>query len=154
MTFEMSFGGTPSAMDLEDMYRQPYSGMAMQPYNGPPHSLPQGHQHYPRYWPQQQLLALYQPQPRAVLMMNHGNVPAPKQTESKPRLSKDEVELLEREFAKNPKPNSSIKRELAEQMAVEVPRINVGASMAVLCPHILTAIHRTGSRTDGQRRSR
>lgn len=49
---------------------------------------------------------------------------ASKQTEPKPRLAKDEVELLEREFAKNPKPNSSTKRELAEQMGVEVPRIN------------------------------
>jgi Homeodomain-containing transcription factor len=49
-----------------------------------------------------------------------------KPTEPKPRLAKDEVELLESEFAKNPKPSSSVKRELAEQMGVEVPRINVG----------------------------
>jgi hypothetical protein len=40
-------------------------------------------------------------------------------------LAKDEVDLLEREFSKNQKPSSSTKRELAEQMGVEVPRINV-----------------------------
>lgn len=57
--------------------------------------------------------------------MGQGNMHPSKQTEPKPRLAKDEVELLEREFAKNPKPNSSTKRELAEQMGVEVPRINV-----------------------------
>jgi hypothetical protein len=49
----------------------------------------------------------------------------PRQNEPKPRLAKDEVELLEREFAKNPKPNSSTKRDLAERMAVDVARINV-----------------------------
>ena len=59
-------------------------------------------------------------------MMSQGNMHPSKQTEPKPRLAKDEVELLEREFTKNPKPNSSTKRELAEQMGVEVPRINVG----------------------------
>jgi hypothetical protein len=60
-------------------------------------------------------------------MMNHGNVLPPKQTEPKPRLAKDEVELLEREFLKNPKPADTLKRELAEQMAVDVSRINVRA---------------------------
>lgn len=73
-------------------------------------------------------MALYQQhqQRAAAAMMGQGNMHPSKQTEPKPRLAKDEVELLEREFAKNPKPNSSTKRELAEQMGVEVPRINVG----------------------------
>lgn len=57
-------------------------------------------------------------------MVGPGSLHPSKQTEPKPRLAKDEVELLEREFAKNPKPNTSLKRELAEQMGVEVPRIN------------------------------
>ncbi|KAJ2905035.1 Rho GTPase-activating protein 27 [Zalerion maritima] len=47
-----------------------------------------------------------------------------KQLESKPRLSKDEVEALEAHFQRNPKPPSSVKRELAERMRVELPRIN------------------------------
>jgi len=51
-----------------------------------------------------------------------------KQAEPKPRLSKDEVELLEREFQKNPKPSSGRKREIAELLKVELPRINVRTS--------------------------
>jgi hypothetical protein len=47
-------------------------------------------------------------------------------TESKPRLSKEEVEVLEAEFQKNHKPNSSTKKALAESMRVDNARINVG----------------------------
>lgn len=46
-------------------------------------------------------------------------------TESKPRLSKDEVEVLEAEFQKNHKPSSSTKKALAESMRVDNARINV-----------------------------
>lgn len=46
-------------------------------------------------------------------------------TESKPRLSKEEVEILEAEFQKNHKPNSTIKKALAESMRVDNARINV-----------------------------
>jgi hypothetical protein len=45
-------------------------------------------------------------------------------TESKPRLSKEEVEVLEAEFQKNHKPNSSTKKALAESMRVDNARIN------------------------------
>ncbi|KAK5990426.1 hypothetical protein PT974_08694 [Cladobotryum mycophilum] len=45
-------------------------------------------------------------------------------TESKPRLSKEEVEILEAEFQKNHKPNSSTKKALAESMRVDHARIN------------------------------
>jgi hypothetical protein len=45
-------------------------------------------------------------------------------TESKPRLSKEEVEILEAEFQKNHKPNSTIKKALAESMRVDNARIN------------------------------
>lgn len=46
-------------------------------------------------------------------------------TETKSRLSKEEVEILEAEFQKNHKPNSSTKKALAEQMRVDNARINV-----------------------------
>ncbi|KAK0730479.1 hypothetical protein B0H67DRAFT_474435 [Lasiosphaeris hirsuta] len=116
-------------MDMEymDVYRRPYSANNMQNFNGQPqhgqlqHGQPQGHQ-YP-FW-NQHLLALYQQHQQRAAMLSQGGMHSSKQTEPKPRLAKDEVELLEREFAKNPKPNSSTKRELAEQMGVEVPRIN------------------------------
>lgn len=45
--------------------------------------------------------------------------------ENKPRLGKDEVDILEREFKKNPKPTTQTKRQLAEDMCVELPRVNV-----------------------------
>ena len=46
-------------------------------------------------------------------------------TETKPRLSKEEVEVLEAEFQKNHKPSSNTKKALAESMRVENARINV-----------------------------
>ncbi|CAK7228910.1 hypothetical protein SBRCBS47491_007069 [Sporothrix bragantina] len=49
---------------------------------------------------------------------------ATKQMDPKPRLGKDEVQLLENEFQKNPKPSSLRKREIAELLKVDNPRIN------------------------------
>jgi hypothetical protein len=46
-------------------------------------------------------------------------------TESKPRLSKEEVEKLEKIFQDNPKPSSSVKAHLADELGLERPRINV-----------------------------
>jgi len=42
------------------------------------------------------------------------------------KLGKDEVELLEAEFQRNAKPSSGRKREIAKQLRVDHPRINVG----------------------------
>lgn len=50
---------------------------------------------------------------------------AAKQVDPKPRLGKDEVQLLENEFQKNPKPSSLRKREIADLLKVDNPRINV-----------------------------
>jgi len=52
----------------------------------------------------------------------------PKWNETKPRLSKGEVEVLEREFNKNPKPTTQMKRQFAKDMGVELARINVKRS--------------------------
>lgn len=46
-------------------------------------------------------------------------------TESKPRLSKEEVQKLEKVFQENPKPSSSVKAQLADVLQLERPRINV-----------------------------
>ena len=105
-----------------DPFHRRYPGVPMQPYGSQQLAHPQEHQ-YP-YW--NQLMAYYQHQQRTAAIMGQGGMHLSKPTEPKPRLAKDEVELLEREFSKNPKPTSSTKRELAEQMGVEVPRINVG----------------------------
>lgn len=48
-----------------------------------------------------------------------------KANETKPRLGKDEVDILEREFKKNPKPTTQTKRQFAEEMGVDLARINV-----------------------------
>lgn len=48
-----------------------------------------------------------------------------KTNETKPRLGKDEVDILEREFQKNPKPSTQTKRQFAEDMGVDLARINV-----------------------------
>lgn len=45
--------------------------------------------------------------------------------ESKPRLSKEEVDQLEKVFQENPKPSSSLKAQLADRLGLERPRINV-----------------------------
>ncbi|OLN95865.1 Homeobox protein NOBOX [Colletotrichum chlorophyti] len=59
-------------------------------------------------------------------MMSRGflSTPGGKATDSKPRLAKDEVDRLEGEFQKNNKPNSSLKKQLAEEMRVDIARIN------------------------------
>jgi len=61
--------------------------------------------------------------------MQQQQMPMPattKTNETKPRLGKDEVDILEREFKKNPKPTTQTKRQFAEDMGVELARINVG----------------------------
>ena len=58
---------------------------------------------------------------------------ATKQMDPKPRLGKDEVQLLENEFQKNPKPSSLRKREIADILKVDNPRINVSQVKPLLC---------------------
>lgn len=52
-----------------------------------------------------------------------------KANETKPRLGKDEVDILEREFKKNPKPTTQVKRQFAEDMGVDLARINVSSTL-------------------------
>lgn len=62
-------------------------------------------------------------------------------TESKPRLTKEEVDRLEKEFRKNPKPSSSVKAGLAECLGLERARINVipfRSSLAVVVADFLS----------------
>ncbi|PHH59709.1 hypothetical protein CDD81_2655 [Ophiocordyceps australis] len=61
---------------------------------------------------------------RHLLTPQHPHHPMTRATESKPRLSKEEVEVLEAEFQKNHKPSSSVKKALAESMRVDNARIN------------------------------
>ncbi|KAI8963338.1 hypothetical protein F5Y11DRAFT_346679 [Daldinia sp. FL1419] len=64
----------------------------------------------------------YQPS-RNHLIADRGVLADPK-AESKPRLSKEEVEKLEKVFKENSKPSSSVKAQLADSLGLERPRIN------------------------------
>lgn len=125
------FSGAADLSAFGNQIQQPRQAYQFQrhPAQGPQNHMDpsQGHPRYP-YWSQSWMDACGQP-PRAVVVNggNIGGLHAPKQNEPKPRLSKEEVDSLEKEFLKNAKPNSSTKRELAERLQVEVPRINVCA---------------------------
>jgi hypothetical protein len=84
--------------------------------------ISQGIPHYAD--PQQDLrgyAAMAHRQPTAMMGMPHPQ----KTNETKPRLGKDEVDILEHEFKKNPKPSTQTKRQFAEDMHVDLARINV-----------------------------
>ncbi|KAM5351703.1 hypothetical protein ACJ41O_004426 [Fusarium nematophilum] len=109
---------------MENMgsYHQPqWSGWS---YHGPAsHS-----HHYPGYSQQLPSYAAYLPESMELYNAHQGhllhNHQMSRTTETKPRLSKEEVEILEAEFQKNHKPNSSTKKALAESMRVDNARIN------------------------------
>ncbi|KAF7555635.1 hypothetical protein G7046_g6491 [Stylonectria norvegica] len=73
---------------------------------------------YAAYLPES--MELYNAHQRQLVRHHHMS----RTTETKPRLSKEEVEVLESEFQKNHKPNSSTKKSLAESMRVDNARIN------------------------------
>lgn len=85
---------------------------------------------YPRYSQQLPSYAAYLPESMELYNTHQGHLlyqhHMSRTTETKPRLSKEEVEILEAEFQKNHKPNSSTKKALAESMRVDNARINVG----------------------------
>lgn len=47
------------------------------------------------------------------------------ETSTRPRLTKDQVDVLESQFQAQPKPNSNIKRQLAVQTKLTLPRVAV-----------------------------
>ncbi|KAI6564702.1 hypothetical protein MCOR04_009064 [Pyricularia oryzae] len=93
------------------------------------HQAQQRQQHgYPSYpYTNEHLMVLAQMQHQRTMMGQVHDAslsPTSKQDQPKPRLSKDEVDLLEKEFQKNHKPTSGRKREIAELLKVDLPRIN------------------------------
>jgi hypothetical protein len=48
---------------------------------------------------------------------------------SRPRLTKEQVDTLEAQFQAHPKPNSNIKRQLAVQTNLSLPRVAVGLNL-------------------------
>ncbi|OTB19697.1 hypothetical protein K445DRAFT_148660 [Daldinia sp. EC12] len=95
----------------------------------PAYSFPQGNAmqynespYHNTGFPGFQYIYGYQP-PRSHLIADRGVLADPK-AESKPRLSKEEVEKLETVFRENSKPSSSVKAQLADSLGLERPRIN------------------------------
>ncbi|KAF4465842.1 homeobox transcription [Fusarium albosuccineum] len=84
--------------------------------------------HYPRYSQQLPSYAAYLPESMELYNAHQGHLlhhhQMSRTTETKPRLFKEEVEVLEAEFQKNHKPNSTTKKALAESMRVDNARIN------------------------------
>ena len=54
------------------------------------------------------------------------------ESNSRPRLTHDQISELEREFAKKQKPSTEYKNNLADKMGVTRERINVGLTFSVL----------------------
>ncbi|TGJ80490.1 hypothetical protein E0Z10_g8276 [Xylaria hypoxylon] len=99
---------------------------------GSPYGYPQGQgatvtyadPQYPLHPAYSGLQYMYGYQPHRPPMMNDRGGICDGKTESKPRLSKEEVEKLEKVFQENPKPSSSVKAQLADGLGLERPRIN------------------------------
>lgn len=59
---------------------------------------------------------------------------------TRPRLTKEQVEVLEAQFQAHPKPNSSVKRQLALQTKLTLPRVAVRISAPVSAYFLITAL--------------
>lgn len=78
---------------------------------------------------------------------------------SRPRLTKEQVETLEAQFQAHPKPSSNVKRQLAAQTNLSLPRVAV--SIFYFFPLFLSGfvfhgtnnVHRIGSKIDGRKPS-
>lgn len=98
--------------------------------------------HYPyrnQYYPPQSVLRYHGnppacPRDPREALIHHDHHVVARTTEPKPRLAKEEVDKLEREFQRNYKPNSIIKKQLAEEMGVDLARINVCAALVLGLP--------------------
>ncbi|KAL2020895.1 hypothetical protein VTK56DRAFT_7886 [Thermocarpiscus australiensis] len=72
----------------------------------------------------------HQPQSPTMLVMGQENMLLARPPQPKPRLSKEELDVLEGVFASDPKPTTSQKKDLAARLNLDVPRVNVGFTRA------------------------
>lgn len=54
---------------------------------------------------------------------------------SRPRLTQEQITILEQEFNKLPKPNTDFKKELADRIGLTLARINVCRTLRCSQPH-------------------
>jgi Homeodomain len=114
----------------------PYHVASQQQHEQPPQqyhdaqsSLP--YQHYP-VQPQHIEVEAYYPGPHHSEYTDYGSItPDHEDFEgsseilTRPRLTKEQVEVLEAQFQAHPKPNSNVKRQLAVQTKLTLPRVAV-----------------------------
>lgn len=109
------------------MHYHSQSSYAPSAYNYPPSSNMQYSQNpyngYAGFGGIQYMYGYQQPRSHNHMLADQCSL-ADSKTESKPRLSKEEVERLEHVFKENPKPSSVAKGQLAEGLGLERPRIN------------------------------
>ena len=118
------------------------------------HHFPHNSSHWDGNFPRETLQALQtdsNPHTFAIAPQFHAATPTlPKTNETKPRLGPDEVDILEREFKANPKPTTQTKRKFADDMGIDLTRINVlKYDPHIELPSRLTSC-RTGSKTAEQ----
>jgi hypothetical protein len=70
----------------------------------------------------------------------------------KPRLTKDQHEILERHFQAQPKPSTSVKKGFADALGVPLDKINVClVATLIMSGRILTVHGRTGFKIAAQK---
>ena len=125
----------------------------------PEHGVHVGHQapiHYPQHTSQPQHLDRYFLEHshsdfadfahHASMMDEYDDGAEPS---TRPRLTKDQVDVLESQFQAQPKPNSNVKRQLAVQTNLTLPRVAV--SLKILSATFKTDWCRIGFKTAEQR---
>ena len=90
------------------------------------------------------------PQEQSKAAFFHPGVPHQMSCDIKPRLTKEQHDVLEAHYQKQNKPNTNTKKGFAEALGVSLDKVNVslldGADLALL----LNKCYRIGSRTAGQ----
>ncbi len=71
-------------------------------------------------------------------------------TSSRPRLTQDQISILERHFKGKNKPNTDFKRQLAKQIGLSLQRVNVG-TLRELYDSVTDVSCRTGIKTAAPR---
>lgn len=72
----------------------------------------------------------------------------------KPRLTKEQHDILEAHYQKQPKPNTNTKKSFAETLGVSLDKVNVSMPGSCRSDAWLRHCNRTGSRTAVRRRNR
>lgn len=116
------------------------------------------YQHYP---PQPQHVEAYYPAPHPTdypdflsITPEHEDFEGSSEILTRPRLTKEQVDVLEAQFQAHPKPNGHIKRQLALQTKLPLPRVAVCHHDVLSRCRLTSASHRIGFRIDGLRPSR